>query len=142
MLKYDPLDAKKQDLLDEGEYPAVIEDVTPKISKAGAARGETKPNMLEIVLRIGARKVWDYVTVPAGVWKLEQIAAALGETDAFTAGTFNLEDKGGARINVYLRAKTDSFGTKMQCGEYLKPTGKAKAAPVAAADTDDDAVPF
>ena len=151
MIKYDPKDAKKQDLLDEGEYTATIEDVTPKLSKAAAARGETATNMLEIVLRVDRLRVWDYVTVPAGVWKLEQIAAALGEADAFASGTFDLEKKVGATVGVYLRMKTDSFGSKMQVGEY-KPahrdfgsTGKEKvAAPVAAgtpADDSDD-VPF
>ena len=150
MLKYDPLDAKKQDLLDEGDYTAVIEDVTKKVSKAAAARGETEANMYELVLRVGNRKVWDYITIPTGVWKLEQIAAALGLIDAFTAGTFDLEAQSGAKVCVYLRAKTDSFGTKMQVGEYkharrdFGSTGKEKpAASVAAGEAPDDSdVPF
>jgi hypothetical protein len=85
------------------------------------------------------------------LWKLEQIATMLGEADAFVAGTFDLEKKCGAKIGVYLRAKSDSFGVKMQCGEYLKPahrdfgsTGREKVeTPVAAGAVDDsEAVPF
>src|ERR1035438_10188798 len=117
MLKYDPSDAKKtKELLDEGEYAALIEDVTPRVSKAAEKRGETAPNMLELVLRVEGRKIWDYITFPTGLWKLEQIATMLGESDAFTAGTFDLEKKIGATVNVYLRAKSDSFGVKMQVG--------------------------
>jgi citrate lyase beta subunit len=148
MIPYSPTDAKKRDLLDEGDYVATIEDVTKKISKKAAARGETKENMYEVVLRVGNQRVWDYVTIPGGTWKLEQIAEALGEADAFVAGTFDLEKKCGAKIGVYLRAKSDSFGVKMQCGEYLKPahrdfgsTGREKVAAAPAEDAD-EAVPF
>ena len=157
MIPYNPADSKKADLLDEGEYSAIVENVTPKLSKAAAARGETATNMLEIVLRVDRLRVWDYVTVPAGVWKLEQIAAALGESDAFAAGTFDLETKCGATIGVYLRLKTDSFGSKMSVGEY-KPahraiehaqrpldfgsTGREKAAVAAGEAPDDSDVPF
>jgi hypothetical protein len=149
MLKYDPSDAKKtKELLDEGEYAALIEDVTPRVSKAAEKRGETAPNMLELVLRVEGRKVWDYIVFPTGLWKLEQIATMLGESDAFVAGTFDLEKKCGAQIGVYLRAKSDSFGVKMQCGEYLKPahrdfgsTGREKVAAAPAEDAD-EAVPF
>jgi citrate lyase beta subunit len=149
MLKYDPTDAKKRDLLDEGEYVATIEDVTKKISKKAAARGETKENMYEVVLRVDALRIWDYITIPEGTWKLEQIAKALGDADAFAAGTFDLEKKVGATVNVYLRAKTDAFGTKMQVGEW-KPahrdfgsTGHEKVeVPVAAGADDDSEVPF
>jgi hypothetical protein len=150
MLKYDPTDAKKRDLLDEGDYVATIEDVTKKISKKAAARGETKENMYEVVLRVDALRVWDYVTIPEGTWKLEQIAEALGESDAFAAGTFDLEKKVGTPVGVYLRSKTDSFGTKMQVGEWKSAhrdfgsTGKDRpAAPVAAGEAPDDSeVPF
>ena len=150
MIPYDPTDAKKRDLLDEGDYTATLEDVTKKISKKAAARGETKENMYEVVLRVGNQKIWDYVAIPEGTWKLEQIAAALGLSDAFTAGTFDLEAQSGAKVCVYLRAKTDSFGTKMQVGEYkharrdFGSTGKEKpAASVAAGEApDDDSVPF
>ena len=150
MLKYDPSDAKKtKELLDEGEYAALIEDVTPRVSKAAEKRGETAPNMLELVLRVEGRKSWDYITFPTGLWKLEQIATMLGESDAFTAGTFDLEKKIGATVNVYLRAKSDSFGVKMQVGEYLKPahrdfgsTGREKVETPVATDDDDSAVPF
>jgi hypothetical protein len=150
MIPYSPTDAKKRDLLDEGDYVATIEDVTKKISKKAAARGETKENMYEVVLRVDALRIWDYITIPEGTWKLEQIAKALGEADAFAAGTFDLEKKVGTTVGVYLRAKTDNFGTKMQVGEW-KPahrdfgsTGHEKiAAPVAAGEApDDDSVPF
>ena len=151
MISYNPSDAHKADLLDEGEYQATIEDVTPKLSKPAAARGETATNMLELLLRVAGKRVWDYIVFPTGLWKLEQIAAALGESDAFTAGTFDLEKKCGAQIGVYLRVKTDPRGTKMQCGEYLKPahrdfgsTGHEKvAATVATGEApDDESVPF
>ena len=148
MIPYNPSDAHKADLLDEGEYQATIEDVTPKLSKPAAARGETATNMLELLLRVEGKRIWDYIVFPTGLWKLEQIAAALGESDAFTAGTFDLEKKCGAQIGVYLRVKTDKVSTKMQCGEYLKPahrdfgsTGREKVAAAPAEDAD-EAVPF
>jgi hypothetical protein len=148
MIPYSPTDAKKRDLLDEGDYVATIEDVTKKISKKAAARGETKENMYEVVLRVGNQRVWDYVTIPEGTWKLEQIAEALGEADSFAAGTFDIEKTVGATINVYLRVKTDPRGVKMQVGEYLKPahrdfgsTGREKVAAAPAEDAD-EAVPF
>src|ERR1017187_9828375 len=108
MIPYSPTDAKKRDLLDEGEYGATIEEVTKKISKKAAARGETKENMYEAVLRVDSLRVWDYTIIPEGTWNLDQIGNALGEADAFAAGTFDLEKKVGPQVNVYLRAKTDA----------------------------------
>src|ERR1035438_8461979 len=126
MIAYKPEDAINT--WPDGEYTATIESVTPKISKAGAASGLTTPNMHEVILTVyptqegGTQRVWDYISFPKGVWKLEQIAEALGELLSFKAATFDLEKYVGKNVAVYLRTKNDSFGAKNVVGEYLPMT--------------------
>jgi hypothetical protein len=133
----------------DGEYQASIESVTPKISKAGLAQGLVEPNMHEIILTVypdgsAGQKVWDYISYPKGTWKLEQIAEALGELAAFKADKFDIEAKVGRNLAVYLRTKTDSFGSKNVVGEYLPMTGQElkAASKVASDEANDPSVPF
>jgi hypothetical protein len=126
MIAYKPEDANTT--WPDGEYTATIESVVPKISKAGAAKGLTEPNMHEVILTVyptqegGTQKVWDYIVYPSATWKLEQVAEALGKLDAFKLKQFNIETEVGKNVAVYLRTKNDSFGAKNVVGEYLPMT--------------------
>ena len=148
MIPYKPEDANTT--WPDGEYTATIESVTPKVSKAGAANGLTAPNMFEVILTVyptqegGTQKVWDYISFPKGVWKLEQIAEALGELLSFKAATFDLEKFVGKNVAVYLRTKNDSFGAKNVVGEYLPMTSQElkEASKVASDEATDPDMPF
>jgi hypothetical protein len=138
LIPYNPNDAVNT--LPDGEYAATIEDVVPQISKKAQAQGETEPNMHVVTLKVYPQtgqpsRVWDYISYPKGTWKLEEVAVALGQAAAFKAGTFEIESFVGKNVRVYLRTKTDDYGSKNVVGEYLM------AAPAKATGTD-DSVPF
>jgi hypothetical protein len=148
VISYNPEDAVTT--WPDGEYQATIESVVPKISKAGEAKGLTTCNMHEVILVVYPvgegpnQKVWDYISYPKGTWKLEQLAEALGELTAFKAQKFDIETKVGQNVAVYLRTKTDSFGSKNIVGEYLPTTkqGFKAASKVTSDEAIDPDIPF
>lgn len=146
MIAYKPEDATTT--WPDGEYTATIESVIPKISKAGEAKGLTEPNMHEVILTVypiqggSSQKVWDYCSYPKGTWKLEQIAEAVGQLDAFKAGKFDVEKYVGHNVAVYLRTKKDSFGEKNVIGEYLPMTGQERKEASKAPESLDEQIPF
>jgi hypothetical protein len=79
-----------------GGYEAILESVEDKMSSKGNAMQEWKwrvyaPDGREQVIS-------DYVVVPTGTFKIRQLAAALGQSDAYQAGQFQADDNIGCKI--------------------------------------------
>lgn len=134
---YDPKDGEGKgfETWDAGEYDASIEFVEEKKSSNGNP-------MLEVVLEVydGAKKqkVWDYITAPGGVWKLRQIAEAIGEKKAFDDCKFDLTEHKGSNLTVTLGVKSDKkYGDKNVVKEYAQ----SRTGAVATSE-DDIEIPF
>jgi len=83
---YNPEDAKRP-VIDPGTYPATIVAATHK-------RSSTDKPMVELIFKVyteeGERQLWDYMVCdPKAIWKLENLANALGQEDVFATGTFD-----------------------------------------------------
>lgn len=101
--KYNPKDA--QECLPAGEYDAVVAACEEKESKAGNP-------MLKVTWTVyGPHKestLHDYITNPATLFRLKQIARAMGAMREFEQGTFQLEDYIGKRIRLKMKVESQN----------------------------------
>lgn len=97
-MRYDPKAADR--LLPAGDYKATIESAVEGLSKKNN-------EMITVKLRIygtsGQFLIDDWITNPDGIWKLKQIAKALGKLDVFDAGEFVVADYVGDSLTVTLK---------------------------------------
>ena len=89
-IEYDPSDAL-QGVLPKGEYEAILTKVEDAVSKK---KGNAMQILTWIIFRAdGAQvKILDYIVAPAFIWKLKQIAAALGKGMEFDLGAFQVDN--------------------------------------------------
>lgn len=136
MIKYDPKDAVL--CLPPGDYPATIDAVEEKQSKAGN-------DMYQVdftVYTSGDKRVrvTDYIVIPSFVWKLKRLARALGMEDAFKAGSFDPASQVGQNIVVTLDVEEkEGYDDRNTIKAYLTKDGRDPKKPVA--DAADD-LPF
>ena len=104
MFNYNPKDAKK--IFDAGDYQAELSSFEEKTSKSG------KP-MLVVNLQVYPRGAGqsillrDWIVNPDSIWKLKNLAQALGVSDKFENQTFDPADYTGSSVIVSLKTKTD-----------------------------------
>jgi hypothetical protein len=125
MFKYDPNDATS--CLPEGEATLAIKSAEDKVSRAGN-------DMIVVTFEAfsGDRKglVTEYVVNPTTLFKLKQIAAALGPKALaeFNAGKFDPATHVGETLRAVLAIESqDGFDDKNKVKKYL-PAGSAPAA--------------
>lgn len=123
---YNPKDARE--CLPEGEYDAEITTVAEKTSKAGNP-------MLEVTLSAMQNgRPWpvrEYIVNPATLYKLKQIARALGCLQEFEEGRFDLQDHVGRVVKVVLSVEVQpGYQDKNQVKSYREasfvPVGSTK----------------
>jgi hypothetical protein len=120
---YDPSNTKR--VIPAGEYDAELIGVEDCRSRAGNA-------MQKWTLRVdagdgGLVTVWDYMLPAKSLYKLEQLAKALGKGDEFKARQFQADENIHAIFRVALEVENHpEFGDKNVVKKYLP-----AAAPVA-----------
>lgn len=99
MLQYDPKDASP-DVWPKGDYDATLDNVENTNSKAG------KPMQVwtfTVYAPDGStQEIKDYVVIPAALFKVKQLAIALGKREEFEAATFQPEDNIGCGMTAVL----------------------------------------
>ena len=97
-MNYNSDDAKNY--LPEGDYIAILAECEETTSKSSGKE------MLKCVweILVGPRKVsiWDYIVNPTGLWRLREIAKALGRVGEFDLNQFQLAAEVGIRLQVTL----------------------------------------
>lgn len=146
---YDPADAVM--VQPEGDYPAVVSGWDDKESKAGDP-------MLTMMFTVYApdgtsTEMKDYIVNPpkasgkkSMIWKLKRIAQALGQEEAFTAGTFDIAQHMGHNLTVTLKIKSQAGFDDQNVIQAYKPAGasgpKAFVPPADEKGVDDSDLPF
>ncbi len=116
-ITYNPKDAATT--FPEGTYEAEIVKVEDKVSKAGN-------EMQAVTLKVfddnnRSQLITEYITA-AAVFKLKQLAVALGRSQEFEAGTFQADDHVGAGLRVSLIIETtDQYGDQNRIKKMLAP---------------------
>lgn len=117
---YDPKEASR--VIPEGDYDAVLEGAEHQHSKAG------KP-MVRMTVRVYAEGseivLFDYlVSSQATTWKIAAFASAVGQGDAFKAGTFDPISLIGTNLRVKVGIRNSP-----EYGEQNQIVGYSLAAP-------------
>ena len=115
---YDPKDATN--CLPAGEYDATLANVEEKRSKAGNP-------MLELTYAVygGGREVRirDYVVNPSGIYRLRNLARALGKEDEFNSGSFDAQNYKDTDVRVELSVEQqEGFDDQNRIKKVLPPT--------------------
>lgn len=112
-------------VIPEGDYPASIEKVVDTESKAGN-------HMQDVTFRVYGPEgreflIHEYIVVPATVYKLQQIAIAIGREEDFDSGVFQVDDHIGENLTVRLKIeKSPKYPDQNKIAAYKpKTTGRA-----------------
>lgn len=140
-MKFDPKDAVN--LIPDGEYDAEILDAEETRSKAGN-------DMMKLTVKVfpggGDRVVFDYAVVPKTLYKLKQLAAAVGEGAKFAAGELGPSDlRGkGCRVTIETEEGRNGFDDKNTIRRYLPQVAGASPPSRQTQSTPpgDDEIPF
>lgn len=144
-MKFNPKAAST--LIPDGEYDAEIAAAEEAESKKGNA-------MMKLTVRVwagggGPRTVFDYIVDPHSIWKLKQIAAAIGKQDVFESGDMGPGEIAGESVRVAIKTQKDrtgQFEDKNVVARYLAPAAGMAAndtgASGAAGGDHDDNIPF
>lgn len=105
-MKYDPKSASS--LIPDGEYDA-------EIATAEEARSKSGKEMLKLTVKVwagggGPRTVFDYVVNPETLWRLKQIAGAVGKNDLFDSGEMGPREIQGESVRVAIKTQKDKKG--------------------------------
>ena len=126
-LKYNPKDATTT--WPDGDYDAEIVKVEEKQSSKGN-------DMAVVTYKVyndegKTRLVTDYIVIPAALFKLKQLAGALGQQAAFDAETFQPGDHVGAGVRVELRTEAGDgqYEDKNRINKVKAPAGAKPPAP-------------
>lgn len=140
MFKYNPEDATS--CLPEGDATLAIKSCEDKVSRSGN-------DMLVVTFEafVGERKglITEYVVNPATLFKLKQIAKALGPQAVaeFDKGEFDPADHVGETLAAVIAIESqDGFDDKNKVKKYLPANGAALATKAPVAEADDPADPF
>lgn len=139
-MKFDPRAANT--LIPDGEYDAEIAEAEDTTSKKGNA-------MMKLNVKVwagngGPRVVFDYIVDPHSIWKLKQIAAAIGKNDVFASGEMGPSHIRGESVRVAIKTqkdKTGEFEDKNVVARYLAPAA-GSAGTGEAPSASDDEIPF
>ena len=135
MFSYNPEDASS--VFAKGEYDAVLKKVTEKTSKAGNAMLEVNWTLYDGERQTG---LFDYIVNPATIYKLKQIAKAMGKLADFEGKTFDLAAHVESTIRVAVDVEEqDGFDDKNVVKKYLP---KANGTPTQAKRAEDPDIPF
>lgn len=120
MFLYEPDEASW--IWPDGAYPARVLRVEEKTSKKGNP-------MLEVHLEVrhGKKKkvLKDYIARPGGIWKLKELADALGAREEFEKKVFDLEGYVGRPVDVAIVTRdSQEFGERNYIDEYKEPSTK------------------
>jgi len=138
-VKFDPKDAVN--LIPDGEYDAEIVDAEETKSKAGN-------DMMKLTVKVfpggGDRIVFDYAVVPKTLYKLKQLAAAVGEGAKFAAGQLEPSDlRGkGCRVTIETEAGKNGFDDKNAIRRYLPQVAGEMPGRSSTPPRHDDDIPF
>lgn len=127
---YNPNDAVSSWPADD--YDGEIASIEEQTSKAGN-------DMLKLGVKVyhpdGRDKiVTDYIVNPTGLFKLKQIAMALGQGAVFNAGKFDPYSMKDKRICVSLKVtESEQYGEKNEVKKYSSPKVSSPAKPNPAA---------
>lgn len=123
MIDYNPEDAVT--VWPDGDYDAELKKVEEKTSK-------TSGNPMEVwtIAVFNAdgdeRSVTEYVVFPAAVFKVKQLAAAMGRKPEFDSAQFHAKNYIGAGFKVKLAIdKQDGFDDKNKIAKYYEAVDQA-----------------
>lgn len=124
---YNPKDARR--CLPEGEYEAVVEKVVEHVAKESGNVG--RKMSIRVYHNDTTVVLFDYLMAgEKAAWKIREFAKALGQVEAFDAGTFEPLDCQGCNVRVLLKIEDNGdFGEQNRVGKYLPTLSKTTAAP-------------
>jgi hypothetical protein len=132
-ITYNPKDAVR--VWPEADYQAVLEKVEDKTSKEKLdGSGGNPMQVLTWTVYNDAGKtqtIQDYIVIPAALFKLRQLAIALGKRAEFDAGKFQADDQIGCNVMAHLTIEENpGFDDKNKIGKLLPmPTAPGRSAP-------------
>lgn len=129
-LNYNPEDAVR--LWPVGVYDATltkVEATTSKVKPDGSGGNPMEVWTLDVYDENGNKQIIsDYVVIPAGTFKIKQLAQALDFEDEFKAGQFQAENHIGAGLAVELAIeKQPGFDDKNRIKKYRAPAANPDA---------------
>ena len=116
----------------DGKYPATlvkVEDATSKKKPDGSGGNPMQVWTFKVFDDVQGREqlISDYVVIPAATFKIKQLAAALGEEQAFNDGYFQADNCIEAAVTVELKTEsTPGFDDKNRIKKIL-PAAQAAA---------------
>lgn len=152
-IDYDPKDAVL--CWPEGDYDAVldkVEDKTSKIKPDGSGGNPMQVLTWTVYHPDGRQQsISDYIVVPTGLFKLRQLATALGKKTEFDAGRFQADDQIGCTVTASLAIeqqegfddKNRIARVKPKAGTFTRPERKPVTAPdLSQPQFKEDDIPF
>lgn len=132
-IDYNPKDASN--CWPEDDYSAVLEKVEDKTSKEKPDGSGGKPMqvMTWSIYHSDGRKqlITDYVVIPNALFKIKQLAVALGKRDQFDDGQFQADDNIGCSVIAHLVIEeSEGFDDKNKIGRIKAKNAPAKPAGV------------
>lgn len=125
MIEYNPKDASK--CWDKGDYSAVLLTVEDGFSNNTGNPMQTW--QIECYRDDGKKQVIkEYVVIPGALFKVKQLAQALGKADDFNTGQFQPEDHIGASFTAALVIEeSEGYDDKNKVGRYKPLAQRAPA---------------
>ncbi len=153
-MKYDPKDAS--DTIPAGDYEASINTVYTADKEGQPLRSKDGYDMQRVMFDVyvgeAVRKLSVYFTAsPKALFRYRMLAKAVGQYDAFKAGTFSAINHVGANLRLSLSVEDrPGYGEQNQVDDFQPSTVTAKREPsrmektatAAATGTVDDSIPF
>lgn len=143
MPRYNPKDAVQ--CIPEGTYDSVIELVEDTTTKNG---DEMQKVLFHVYDNHGReRKHWEYFTFGQMLFRYKKIARALGQEDAFKAGTFDLKDFQGKnlRLELVIEEGKNGYEDQNRAKEFHPPGAvqmQSRHSRVNVSDASEDDLPF
>lgn len=144
MGRYDPADAVGK-CWPHGEYEATIHEVVEMESKS---RKPMDKVTFEVYRGAESKLHTEYFVLSgAATWRYKVLASALGQKDAFEAGTFSARTYTGRRVKLELTIEeSDQYGDQNRAGKITKSdstaTAPARTGTKPSAPTPEDDIPF